>query len=1088
MPPDPSDTPPLEITVTPRAKPIDPADAPAEFDPVTLGHARRGIDPADAPAEFAPVTAPTNKLPLEKSATDTTGEALLKGAATVGIKGVPHLLPGAIYGDVREFGDYLGSQATHRAEQVRGLLGGQPARPTEQVAQEKEAYKKQAQAQFSKEHPIIAKALSYIPQPYSGADISRPILEKTGEYEPSGDLGRFAMAAGEAGIILGRGARPGSIRTAKPAAQTVRETAKNVALGTVGGGAGAAAGEYAGPEVGAVIGSLVPGAAETGAHAVSDYRRPSTAKGQRSIAAEHTVNTTQDPTKALQKLNQPGQEILPGSKPTTADVSGDPAQALAEKAAQMHDPTFKAEMVRRTGQQNKVRQEGVSALSDPNASPEDIHTAFRQHLDEVEADHAAKVAAAEKESASQRAALPGNIEPEAVGGKMRETVEDIQKVERSYFNRMYDALDPDKTLHVVATPVRQAVEKIQGDPNRAVGTDSSILESMLKKAGNIGDVDSFDKLRAFDQTLTRAMKEARLKGDPGYDDIVALKGAVKDTFANAVKNQTEWEKAATARGEMPEEDTFAYKMRQQANEYQERKSWESARERASANGTSGQAGFSGTSGAGGPGTRGSSVPPGGAGVSGDVPKPNLTPRTAEDLAQLNKEYGKYKRIYGAEPVAGALKTRGFSGDYNQSASSLPARVFAPGDGGYEKTAAWLSAAKNAPDAINDVESVAMSRLRDTMGKDENLTQEALDKWKDQYKNALRAIDEADTGFSKKFDDAASATKALSDATEAREAALKEAQQGIAGKFLNPANPLEHADDIIAHIGGMVDAKNSGAQMTDLMSRVGHDPNAVAGVRKAVTDWMGAKLATNAIIDGEHIMSGAKLVPFVRDNPTAIKAVFGEEGHAYLQKLAQDLERQQQKLSAQTEYAGSDTARYITPKILEAQKHVAEQQAKGVLHGGTNAIALLEGLRGNLLEAGMIKGANIAQEKIQSAMEKRHGAGQAKAVRLWMDGLLDPQLGKELLQEGLIAKGKVDNAHLDRIVRRIQMGESQMRDEQERQARATGGSVKIDHAAEAAKLVRAVAAARKAETARTKPLLNVPDETVAKALALANGVL
>jgi hypothetical protein len=55
----------------------------------------------------------------------------------------------------------------------------------------------------------------------------------------------------------------------------------------------------------------------------------------------------------------------------------------------------------------------------------------------------------------------------------------------------------------------------------------------------------------------------------------------------------------------------------------------------------------------------------------------------------------------------------------------------------------------------------------------------------------------------------------------------------------------------------------------------------------------------------------------------------------------------------------------------------------------------------------------------------------------------------------------------------------------RAERKAGGSVKFDHAARAASLVRAAAIAKGQHNKATEPLLNLPDEHITKALAIAN---
>lgn len=68
---------------------------------------------------------------------------------------------------------------------------------------------------------------------------------------------------------------------------------------------------------------------------------------------------------------------------------------------------------------------------------------------------------------------------------------------------------------------------------------------------------------------------------------------------------------------------------------------------------------------------------------------------------------------------------------------------------------------------------------------------------------------------------------------------------------------------------------------------------------------------------------------------------------------------------------------------------------------------------------------------------------------------------------------------------LPLAAAQIGEQEQRQGRASGGRTGIDHASVAAHLVRSVEHVRKAQSKTTEPLLKVPDEAIARSLAVAN---
>jgi hypothetical protein len=820
--------------------PPDPAPLP-DFIPLAAGTKAPGGLP-----DFIPAEKPDAR-PLANQPDETGVSGTLKNIGTSIIKGLPHVPSPAN----PVFASDLGELASYVMARGKAALTG---KPIDQVLAEHADLMKKVQAS----KPSWLPSLS----PPSGEDVTKPILDKTGEYTPTTALGR----AGSSAVQVATGMGPGKLAG----------LGKRLLVGGLSGGVGETATEYTGdPLAGIVAGGAVPSAVAKAGSVAAKTARPYMPSQNQSRADELMLKNTRNPERAIADLAFQPKEIVPGSKASTAEVTMDPGHIIADKMAKAQSTEYQQTAKSRETAQNTARRGVVESLADPNADPVEVANAFRQHLSDVETDHAKTVADLDAKAKARSAGVTG-MAAEDVGKSLREEVTAKDNWFKTYFKKAYDAIDPDGKLNVLAHPVVDKAIEILNRPNRDLEPESKLSQSALEKARGLDHVVSFDRLRTLDASLTKMMAEARRTSDPGYHDIVQLKGAVKDAFANAVENQVKYEADQVARGALHPEDTFAHKLRQQVESYYADKAQSAAATGTGEDGAVRSGGVSGASGTGGgPGTAG-----GGEGL----PRPNLEPDTAQRLAAVNKEYGEYRSLYGAEPLAGALKTTGFKDQFKVPDAAVAAKAFPAGDGGYQATSRWLEGTGKSSQSLADVKAIAIARLRDMM-KGDTVTPEALNAWRAKYAPALRAIDEASPGFTDSFNNAASTTRALNRALVDQKLAVADAQKGVAAKFLG----LQDASDVTAMVGKALNAPNSGQQIGQLVDRVGKNPVALAGLKKAATDWLLGKASNAGVTQAdEHVLSAPRLGNFVRDNPDAIRKLWGEDGLRYLKTVAGDM--------------------------------------------------------------------------------------------------------------------------------------------------------------------------------------------------------
>ncbi len=1011
-------------------------------------HPVRAIDLSDEELERIASGAPKPESkagPLANAPTDTGWTGAAKNFATSAIRGLADI-PG-LPGNLGNTADYLMMRAHSKLSGI----------PVEELQRRNAAM----------DEKVRNSVPSWLPNPRlpSGEQIAAPILSRTGEYEPTTIGGRIGSAATEIGTsMLGPGLATGA-RGLK--------LARQLAAGATAGGAGQTATESTGdPLAGLAVGALVPGVggwlgSKIG-KATEPYR-PIPAANRQATADARLLANTQDPQAVIAKLSQPN-EILPGSKPRTAEVTMDPGHAIADELTATRDSQYRMAIKQREAAQNAARTKAIQTLSDPNADPAAVGQAFRDHLANVEADQEAATQTAKQRAISGAAPIQP-IEADEVGARYRGNIGEAEQGRYNHFNRAYESLDPEGKLNAVASPIIGEAHAIRNAPNRDIQPLSPLAEDMVKRAEMLSPVEPFGRIRALDQSLTKAMKKARMTGDEGYEDIGRLKSAVKDAYANAAENQVKWEQQAVARGDMATEDTFAHKLAESVKSYYEGQARAVAGPGAAGNAARGSGSISSENGAG----TGSGVPGGGTGL----PAPNLTPETSQRLADFNKEYGEFRSLYGAEPIKGILKTEGFKGQYGANDAKVVSKVFPSGESGYEATSRALQAAQHVPEAVADMKAIAVSRLHNEM-KGDVLDPKELAVWKNKYGPALRAIDEVSPGLSDQFNNAAAATKTLNRAMIDQKAAVANAQRGIAAKFLG----LKDADDVKALVGSTMSANNSGQQITELADRLKGNPAGWAGVRKAAADWL-LDTSGNAGVasEGERVLSFPRLANFVRDNPTAAKTLFGDDGLKLLQNVSKDMERTQQLRTLQ-QAQGSPTAQRVLGKMID--EAVTHETGGGNTVGNMAAMgALMEVMEGNPVKAAGIFAAKGAMEKVSELLQHRRGDSLAEVHRMFKEGLTDPAVAKAMLERAVDASGRSNDAAFNRLMRSLNLLNYEAQ-EGEREHRASGGKVggKIDYAAKAAELLNLARKAQKAHADSSKPLLKMPDQLIAGALKLA----
>ena len=289
--------------------------------------------------------------------------------------------------------------------------------------------------------------------------------------------------------------------------------ATTAAAGGVGGGAGKTAAEVvpdqykpyadiAGNLIGGGLTAAAPTAAGKVASAVASEVRPLTKAGQEAIAAKTIADAADNPEAALESLTSRPHEIVPGSKPTTFQQTGDMGLGSLERAVSTTNP---AEFKKVGAEQNAAR---VGALSDlqPTGAPQAVSGYLKQRLDDIDqatqsavdaatakakqatadlgpgrdADvHGQNISAAitpQVESATRNVAnqtenLGGQGTPEQHGVALRQSLADAEANARASERQLWKSVDPDRKLVVATGPVTDAAKSAYGQLSPAATID-----------------------------------------------------------------------------------------------------------------------------------------------------------------------------------------------------------------------------------------------------------------------------------------------------------------------------------------------------------------------------------------------------------------------------------------------------------------------------------------------------------------------------------------------------------------------------------------------------------------------------------------
>ncbi|MCB4770479.1 hypothetical protein LGR54_17865 [Ancylobacter sp. Lp-2] len=699
----------------------------------------------------------------------------------------------------------------------------------------------------------------------------------------------------------------------------------NATVGALAGGGGSIAGqltpepyrplaELGGNLLGGGLGALAVNTPRMAAEAGTigrDYAAPLSTTGQERIAAQSLRDAASDPSAVRGALDAPPSQLVPGSQPTTFQQTGDMGLGGLERIAMTRNPEA---FMQRSAEQNAARQSALGSIQ-PDGSPEAVVNVLRQRLADIDTVTGDALNAARTSARDQTAALGGVGTPEGYGSTLRQMLTDAENATRARERGLWAAVDPDGTLALEATAIREEARKLSAGLPRSAKPMEGEEAGIIGAASNYRDVMPFSEVTALRSRVSTEMRrELSQNGQtPVYARLVRLRGAIENALEGVVAGKAAQEAEAVAAGQMRPEDTLIAKIQGWTE------SWRAGRvqaemglglaEGAGGYGASGPSAFSSASGTDWTGGRRPGKTARSQGVPGaDELTPNFDAAALGRLREANDATKARAQTYGIGVVAEALRRSGQQGPYNMPSAAVPSRFFRPGARGFEDMQALRTAANN-PEAMVSIRDYAVSTLRRAAEEaDGTLNPSKVATWRRQHADALRALPEIDRMLAGPVEAAETVARLAAE----RKQALDTYQAGLVGRLIGVSDPA----DVSRAIGSVFTSQAPVEIMRQLVQEARRTPEAMAGLRKAVADHLSRRVTSyvEAATSGQRRLQADGFQRFVDQNQTTLREVFGPEEMDTLHGIAADIMRSQRSLSAVRIPGQSNTAQDVAAMV------------------------------------------------------------------------------------------------------------------------------------------------------------------------------
>lgn len=768
-------------------------------------------------------------------------------------------------------------------------------------------------------------------------------------------------------LIIGGGSGLGS-GIGREVAPAGWEDVGGLAGGLIGGGTGIAASE-------------VPSMVSSTAKHAADYVAPLTSAGREKMAGTTLAKAASDPGAVIDTIATAPREIVPGSSPTTFQLTGDMGLGGLERAVAAKNPGAFNDL---RGEQNAARLDALSNVQ-AEGHPEAVSSFFRDQLDQLDKDTQAAHEAAAATARTATEGVGGGQGADVLGEQTRTALQGRLDDLKSQEGALWKSVDPGRTMITVASPVKQAFQGVYGNltPEASIGLApvEKQIGDIVSNYGQTLPLQNLVDLRSAVSSAMRDMKSPLQPNAQAYGRLTQLRSGIENAISDTVAQKAAQEQQAVATGAMQPQETM---LQQWQKEIQAKVDANRASRTSGASGANpspavsrGQGILSGEMGAGSEASSGAAGTPSTPGGQGSF----VDQATADRLKAATKATAERKQVFGAKPVSQIIQRPGNSMPYTMQPGSVASNVWKAGNGGGDALNAVLKA---SPEAVAPIRDIAAASLR-SKAPDGIINAKHLDAWKAQHGPALAALEKAAAGSTAVFETAAKAGDHLAEVAAQRKATIDAYQKSAVGRLLKIEDPA----DVVKTVGSIFNRADAVKEMRSLALEASKDPQAMEGLRKSVVEFMKDRLISNteAATSGKNLIKADAFQAFIAKNHTALRQVFNDQEIGAMRAIAQDLKRANRSITAAKLPGGSNTA-----QDLAAMSEYDLKQSllsKLVTHGASIA--------GGAGAIGGWPGALIGGLGSKALLEARE-AGIKSVEDMVQKAMLDPDLARTLLMK------------------------------------------------------------------------------------------
>ena len=739
---------------------------------------------------------------------------------------------------------------------------------------------------------------------------------------------------------------------------------------------------------GAGVGTLVtqlPRLAGAGGRAIGDFLKPFTQGGREALAGRELREGATSPGGVIDAVANAPTELVPGSKSTAFQMTGDMGLGAMERAAAAKNP---AEFMQRRADQNSARVGAIEGMQ-PTGAPEAIVGAVRSHIKQIDDELEAAVASAARTAQGKVSALGQGAAPDIAGGNIRNSLETARAAAKARERALWDAVDPDGTLALsTGTTKAQTARIIKEMPVSAKppeGEEAAIMGAVRQ----FSDTMPFSEITALQSRIKTQMRTERIANgeSPAYRRLTQLNGAIQQDLETAIAGKVQQQARAVQAGEMSFEQTIAANIQKWQDDWRARQSQEAVGFDNSGLGLPGAGGratgFGGLSGAAGEGSFGFRGAPGNPGLpsNGRPPEVNFD-RAALDRLNSARQATKQRVETFDNPTLGPIRRRpGTTSPYDMPVSAVPAQIFNSSAKSVDALRAYRAAVGDGP-ALTQLQDFAIDRLRKAaLREDGTFDPVRVAAWRRAHADVLQSFPQLNASLA----DAAKASETLASVVAARDAARTETQRGILGRMMGLNSP----EDVTRAVGSIFGRQDSQNIMLKLVMAMGNNPEAKDGLRKAVVDYILGRFVgnTEAATSGMGTIKSDQLQTFINQNKGALRiAGFGDDELKVLDNLAEDLQRANRSLASVRLPGGSNTAQDVIASKLGKDGSVLMKIIVASLVGGGGVGIMTNSVTGLAATLGAGVVGAMRQKGIQTVND------------LVKDALLNPERARLLMMK------------------------------------------------------------------------------------------